>query len=85
MKQDYMSKFCNGYFYSVLSIKLIDHLICLLTMYQGTINGLKECALMLNGFPYLTYACIKRLSLTFTKNIYHIKTLAPCCCCSKSK
>ena len=62
-----MNIFRKGYFYSVLSIKLIDHLICLLTMYQSTIDGLKEYAIMLNGFPNLTYACIKRLSLKFTK------------------
>ena len=80
-----MNIFRKGYFYSVLSIKLIDHLICLLTMYQSTIDGLKEYAIMLNGFPNLTYACIKRLSLKFTKNIYHIRISAPCCCCSKSK
>ena len=66
-RQDYLNIFRKGYFYSVLSIKLIDHLICLLTMYQSTIDGLKEYAIMLNGFPNLTYACIKRLSLKFTK------------------
>ena len=74
-RQDYLNIFRKGYFYSVVSIKLIDHLICLLTMYQSTIDGLKEYAIMLNGFPNLTYACIKRLSLKFTKYIYHIKHL----------